>query len=540
MPTTPTPDPAPDGSTGLDPQDWDALRALAHRMVDDSLDHLAGRRDEPVWRPMPDDVRGFFDTPLPHAPEGATAAYDDFLQHVVPYSMGNDHPRFWGWYMGAGNPVGNLADLLASVINPNMGGADHAPMLVEKQVVRWCAEAAGYPATASGLLVTGASEANLVGLAVARSARIGPTLRTDGMPDGRRFARLRLHRGAQLPPQGGRAAGPRESSLRKVPVRDDWTMDVDALAAAIAADRSAGVEPLAVVASRAPSTPAPSTTSRPSPTSPRPKGCGSTSTGPSAASSRSARTRMPCAGSSAPTRSRSTSTSGCRRRSTSGSPWCATRRRTGRRSPSSRSTSPTPRGGLAAGDVWFNEYGIALSRGFRALRVWMALKAYGADAFGRIMDGNMALAHALADRVDAHPDLERLAPVGCDIVCLRYAPDGGPGDRLDEVNHELVLRVQESGVAVVTDTVLDGRVAIRVAIGNHRTRDEDLELFLDTLVELGAATVADLEAGADLTSTPGTAPPDRSGVGAGRHPVRSAQARARASAASNHGSLASA
>ena len=80
-----------------------------------------------------------------------------------------------------------------------------------------------------------------------------------------------------------------------------------------------------------------------------------------------------------------------------------------------------------------------------------------------------------------------------------------PADRLDEVNHELVLRIHESGVAIVTDTVLDGRLAVRVAIGNHRTRDEDLDLFVDTLLELGAATVADLMAGADLTSTPGTA-----------------------------------
>ena len=120
--------------------------------------------------------------------------------------MGNDHPRFWGWYMGAGNPVGNLADLLASVLNPNMGGADHAPVLVEQQVVRWCAEAAGYPTSASGLLVTGASEANLVGLAVARTVRIGAAGAHRRHPRRPAVRRLRLHRGAQLPPQVARAA----------------------------------------------------------------------------------------------------------------------------------------------------------------------------------------------------------------------------------------------------------------------------------------------------------------------------------------------
>ncbi|HET7823083.1 MAG TPA: hypothetical protein VFL10_16290, partial [Ornithinibacter sp.] len=79
-------------------------------------------------------------------------------------------------------------------------------------------------------------------------------------------------------------------------------------------------------------------------------------------------------------------------------------------------------------------------------------------------------------------------------VCLRYAPAGVAAGRLDEVNHELVLRIHESGVAIVSDTVLDGSLAVRVAISNHRTVDADLELFLDTLVELGARVVADLDA----------------------------------------------
>ena len=148
--------------------------------------------------------------------------------------------------------------------------------------------------------------------------------------------------------------------------------------------------------------------------------------------------------------------------------------------------------GLAGSEVWFNEYGIALSRGFRALRVWLALKAYGADAFGRVMDRNVEQAQALADRVDAHPDLERLAPVGCDVVCLRYAPARVPSERLDEVNAELVLRIHESGVAIVSDTVIDGSLAVRVAISNHRTRDSDLVLFVDTLLDLGARVVDDL------------------------------------------------
>ena len=491
MSTPPRPDPAPDGSTGLDPQDWDALRAVAHRMLDDSLDHLATRRDQPVWRPMPDDERAFFTSPLPRGPEGVVTAYDDFLRHVVPYSMGNDHARFWGWYMGAGNPVGNLADLLASVLNPNLGGADHAPVLVEQQVVRWCAEAAGYPTDASGLLVTGASEANLVGLAVARASRIGPSLRTHGMPDGRRFGVYASAEVHSCHRKSCELLGLGSDALRLVPVTDDFTIDLDALAATIAADRADGIEPLAVVAS-----------------------AGTINTGAFddlvAVADVAEREGLwfhvdGAIGGFLALSGRADAVRGLERADSLAldlHKWMQAPIDVGlalvRDERAHRETfSVVPEylthatRGIAAGEVWFNEYGIALSRGFRALRVWMALKAYGADAFGRVMDGTMALAQDLADRVDAHPDLERLAPVGCDIVCLRYAPAGVIEADLDALNHEIVLRVQESGVAVVTDTVIRGRTAVRVAIGNHRTRADDIHLFVDTLLDIGAATVAD-------------------------------------------------
>lgn len=148
--------------------------------------------------------------------------------------------------------------------------------------------------------------------------------------------------------------------------------------------------------------------------------------------------------------------------------------------------------GIAASEVWFTEYGLALSRGFRALRVWMGFRAYGADAFGAVIDRTTAQAHRLAAAVDAHPELERLAPVGCDIVCLRYRVDGLDDATLDAVNHEAVIRVQESGIAVVTDTVLRGVVAVRVAIANHRTRDDDLDVFLEAFVGHGRDVVAAL------------------------------------------------
>ena len=103
----------------LDPADWQSMRALGHRMVDDMMEYLETLRDRPVWRPIPDRVRGCFDGPVPEAPEGAASAYDDFVENVLPYPHGNLHPRAWGWVNGQGTPFGALADFVASVMNTN-------------------------------------------------------------------------------------------------------------------------------------------------------------------------------------------------------------------------------------------------------------------------------------------------------------------------------------------------------------------------------------------------------------------------------------
>src|SRR5512145_1293274 len=86
----------------LDPENWQEMRALAHRMVDDMMYFLQTVNSRPVWQPIPDDVRQRFLTAVPEQPAGADAAYEDFLCDVLPYPMGNFHPRFWGWVTGTG------------------------------------------------------------------------------------------------------------------------------------------------------------------------------------------------------------------------------------------------------------------------------------------------------------------------------------------------------------------------------------------------------------------------------------------------------
>ena len=167
-------------SETLDPEDWQGMRALGHRMVDDMFDYIEQVRQRPVWQPYPDEVAVFLQQPLPQEPEEPEAVYEDFKNKILPYPMGNIHPRFWGWVMGNGTPFAMLAEMLAAGMNPNMGGGNHVANAVETQVVDWCKEMFGYPAGASGLLVSGASMANLVGLTVARNTCAGYDVRQLG------------------------------------------------------------------------------------------------------------------------------------------------------------------------------------------------------------------------------------------------------------------------------------------------------------------------------------------------------------------------
>ena len=147
--------------------------------------------------------------------------------------------------------------------------------------------------------------------------------------------------------------------------------------------------------------------------------------------------------------------------------------------------APTDRGVLAGG-VPFADLGIDLTRDFKALKVWLSLKAYGVSHHAAVIEQNVKDAQCFAAQIGARGDFELLAPAPLNIVCFRYAPARLPPARLDAVNQELLLRLQESGVAVLSSTILRGQFALRMANVNHRTRREDFDMLLATLLEIGA------------------------------------------------------
>lgn len=472
------------------PGDWAALRALAHRAVDDGLAYLEHVRERPVWRPTPDDVAARFHAPLPQEPEGAERAYRDFVELVMPYPMGNIHPRFWGWYMGNGTPFGAIADFLAAVVNPNMGGGNHVGNLVESQVVDWCKDIVGLPGDAGGLLVSGGSMANFVCLSVARhvtSTALGIDVRADGVQAlparTTYYASVEVHSCMQ---KALEQLGLGSRALRKVPVGPDYRIDVAALTRMIVEDRAAGLVPCCVIGN-----------------------AGTINTGAvddlEALAELCARERLwfhvdgAIGAVVALSPAHRQLVAGMERADSVAldlHKWlhipfeagCAlVRDRAAHRAtfalmPEYLELHPR---GLAAGATWFSEYGLQLSRGFRALKVWMSFKEHGLARYGRLIDRNIAQAQELAGLVRATPELELMAPVALDIVCFRYRAPGRSPEQLDALNEELVIRLHESGIAVPTYTRLGGRYCLRAAIVNHRTRSEDLRVLVDAVLRIG-------------------------------------------------------
>jgi aromatic-L-amino-acid decarboxylase len=140
---------------------------------------------------------------------------------------------------------------------------------------------------------------------------------------------------------------------------------------------------------------------------------------------------------------------------------------------------------VAGGHVWFSDYGLQLSRQFRALKVWMSIKEHGLDRFGRMIARNVEQAHYFGQLVEKEPTMELMAPIGMDIVCFRFNPGGLDVETLNKLNKEILMQLHEQGIAVPSYTTLHGQYCLRIAIANHRSVQDDFDLLAKEVVRIG-------------------------------------------------------
>ena len=480
----------------LDPGDWESLRELSHQIIDDAIGYMRDVRDRPVWQAMPEEVRANFDTCLPIKPTSMEAVYRGLAENMMPYPMGNIHPRFWMWYMGSSNFTGALGDFLAAILGSNLGGGNHAAALIDQQVVDWFKQIVGFPKEASGTLVSGGSMANFIGLTVARNEISGIDIRENGVSGIERPLRFyssdQVHSCHQIAME---TLGLGNSALRRIPSRRDCVLDVAALQSAIAEDRAAGFQPACVIAT-----------------------AGTVNTGAiddlQGLAALCRREKLwfhidGCIGAllaiAPKNRYRVAGLELADSIALDPHKWlhapfevgCAlvrdlkAHRGTFGLTPEYLET--TERGIAAA--PWLFDYGVQTSRGFRALKIWMSLQEHGIEKFGRLIDQNIAQATYLTGLIGGDPTLELRSDTSLNIVCYRYNPGNKSDEALKYINTEIMLRMQEAGAAAVSDTTVHGEHFLRVAINNHRTITEDLEFLVKETVRLGNVIVGECEVG---------------------------------------------
>ncbi|MEX2529741.1 MAG: pyridoxal-dependent decarboxylase [Gemmatimonadota bacterium] len=475
----------------LDPADWEAFERVCHQAVTDVTTHFKETGDGPAWQEIPDAVRGLFSSSMPADARPLEEVLTDVRDSLFPYLLGNTHPRFFGWVLGAGTPAGALAEFLAGSMNANMGGRFHAPMLVESQVLSWARELLGFPQGSSGLLVSGTSMATLIGLTVARHQALDGRDRMAGIQAGPRLVGYTSADGHQSIRGAFNMLGLGEEALRAIPTLPDGSMDLARLADAVAEDRSRGLKPFAVIATAGTVTCGAIDDLPGVRKLTRREGLWMHVDGAFGASLRLAPALAPRVAGIDEADSLAFDfhkwfhvpyDAGCVLIRDSD----AHLQTFGGRQDYLQSLEAGP----GAGDVWPCDLGPEMSRGFRAFKIWFTLQALGSDAIGRAVEKNCEQARLLAARIGRETDLELLGPSALNIVNFRFRPRARGRSAvepaaLDRLNHRLLLRLHTEGIAVPSPIRREGHLGLRVCICNHRTRQADLDALVDAVLRLG-------------------------------------------------------
>ena len=469
----------------LDPKDWDEFESALDAVLRAAIDKFRTADEGRVWTPPPGALKRSLVEPIP-AVGLPLEALTPRLIELLPYGVGNTHPRFFGWVHGAGAPGNLLAEIVGAAINANCGGRDHIAIYIERQVIEWCRSLFDFPERSSGLIVSGTSMATIIAAKTARDAALDYASRAQGVGQ----AKLTGYVSAEAHSCLARAfdmIGLGTDALRIIPVNAAFQIDVQALAEQVRYDRENGCLPFFLAGT-----------------------AGTVNTGAiddlAALAAFAQKQKLwfhvdGAFGASAITSSdiapRLVGIQQADSIAFDFHKWMHVNYAAGcvlirdralhRNAFANRPDYLAADGeALAGGNPWPVDFGPDLSRGFTALKVWAHLLEHGTDRIGRSITENCQHAAYLGERIDAHVDFELLAPVSLNVCCFRYVRPGASDTALDALNAKMVARLQIEGVAAPSTTRIRERLAIRVNITNHRTRREDLDILLEALEAYGA------------------------------------------------------
>ncbi|MFH2110496.1 MAG: aminotransferase class V-fold PLP-dependent enzyme [Candidatus Bathyarchaeota archaeon] len=476
----------------LDPEDWDELKKLGHRMLEDALNHLQNIRDFPNLQQTDDELQKLL-VPLSEKGEGEERVYNLVAENLIPHHVSMSRPQFWGYVAGTGSPYGVLVDMLLT--SRNSGGATWGDVPVWLQAQSWIKELLEVPKEYSGVFVAGGSEANYTGLAVARNAKAEVNMKTKGMQNVERKMVLYgseeihhcLERSVELLGFGSEA-------LRWIPVDDEYSIKLNDLKKAIKADKKQGLHPFCVV------------------------GCaGTVNTG--AFDDLNALADI------------------CKREDM----WLHVDGAFGAWVKLSETHKHLADGLERADSIaidlhkWMNMpypigftmikdkvahystfvYGheakyldtmlgsldleklnvissLALSRENYGLKAYMLLRAYGKERYRRLVQQNIDQIKYLAGLLEKEPNIELTAPVVSNIVCFRYNPGGLSEEQLEKLNRAILGELWKIVMWMISDTTLHGRYTLRACNINNRSRREDFDFLVEEIKKIGAKCVKEL------------------------------------------------
>ena len=470
----------------LDPANWETVRELGHRMLDEVFNQMSNIREMPVWRALQEENKLALETGLPVKGSGLDSVYQEFREHIQPFYLGNIHPRFWGWVCGTGSANGVLADMLAAGMNSTASFGPHAAMYVENQVLNWTKQMFDFPPTALGLLTTGASMANIIALATARN-HFDKNIRKNGL---KKFqGQLLIYASSETHSCVQKAAellGIGSDHLRKIKVDENYKIRIGLLEEQITQDVNEGYLPFCIIGN-----------------------AGTVNTGSlddldalaDIAKKHNCWFHIDGAFGAAPNilpeyKSKLKGLEKADSVALDFHKWFYVNYDAGcvliRDAKAHKDSFQINANylmhhdrGIIAGNLNYNHLGVELSRGFRALKIWMAFKEFGLETYQQLIRQNLAQAQYLAERIEASDHLQLMAPVPMNIVCFRYYHPELSTDELNHLNKQLLMNLHEEGIAAPSFTILKGQYVIRVAITNHRSRKKDFDLLVKETIRIG-------------------------------------------------------